>query len=314
MRLATIIVCLSANCLTVPALAQGEAGSAKDQARELAIAAGEDLDAGRHREALDRATRAEALYHAPTHLQMQGEALEGLGRLVEAMAVYERLASEALPTGSSGAFIAARNFGERRLRALTSSVPSLLVKVRTTASDPEVRIDGEVVNPDDGARRVDPGEHEIVVTAAGYATVSRTLALSEGDGVEVVEVTLAEQTDPQPPDGVPDAVEGSFPIWPGALLAGVGGAGLIAGVITGVLSLEQVAELDERCPDKRCPPGEQGSIADVERLGNASTGLLVAGGVVAAVGVSLIIVSATAGEESTSIRLGPGTLQLHGRF
>ena len=69
-----------------------------DRARALAKQANRALQkAQSYAEALDYATRAEALYHAPIHLGIIGEALIGMGRGAEAMATLERLVSEPLP-------------------------------------------------------------------------------------------------------------------------------------------------------------------------------------------------------------------------
>src|SRR5262245_49516702 len=51
-------------------------------------------------EALDYATRAEALHHAPFHLTIIGEALMGMGRVAEAMATFDRLVAEPLPANA----------------------------------------------------------------------------------------------------------------------------------------------------------------------------------------------------------------------
>src|SRR5271170_7744541 len=76
-----------------------------DRARALAKLANRALQkAQSYAEALDYATRAEALYHAPIHLAIIGEALIGMGRGAEAMATLERLVSEPLPANAPEAF------------------------------------------------------------------------------------------------------------------------------------------------------------------------------------------------------------------
>jgi hypothetical protein len=56
--------------LLVPAvaLAGGDEAADKDQARVLAREAADHLDEKKYAEALDAATRAETLYHAPYHV------------------------------------------------------------------------------------------------------------------------------------------------------------------------------------------------------------------------------------------------------
>src|ERR1700678_3544752 len=135
------------------------APSATDRARALAEEAGDLLDAKRYADALDRVTRAEALYHAPTNVLMTGEAQEGLGHLAAALETYERrpaptnvpmtggakeapappaaaletyerLAPEPLPPTAPRPFLQAQKDGKVRLDALLARVPSVLVTVR----------------------------------------------------------------------------------------------------------------------------------------------------------------------------------------
>src|SRR6185503_6053716 len=76
----------------------------RDKARALAEQAGDALDARKFSQAIDLVTQAETLYHAPTHLLIAAEAHEGLGALVEAAEIYERIVAEPLPAGAPPAF------------------------------------------------------------------------------------------------------------------------------------------------------------------------------------------------------------------
>ena len=101
----------------------------RDKARALAEQAGDALDARNFSQAIELVTQAEALYHAPTHLIIAAEAHEGMGALVEAAELYERIAAEPLPAGSPPAFKSAQNQAIERVRALIARIPSLLVRV-----------------------------------------------------------------------------------------------------------------------------------------------------------------------------------------
>src|SRR4051812_31093044 len=72
---------LLAACAATGSDALAQAKSPTDQARKLGQEAWQALEANNYKEALDKANEAEALYHAPTHLLLIGNAQVGLGRL-----------------------------------------------------------------------------------------------------------------------------------------------------------------------------------------------------------------------------------------
>src|SRR5690349_7016544 len=96
------------------------------EARSLAQDAGDLLDQKNYAEALERATQAEALYHATIHVLMIAQAQEGLGRLAESALTYERLVAEPLPRTAPGVFRDAQEKGKVKLRELLARVPSML--------------------------------------------------------------------------------------------------------------------------------------------------------------------------------------------
>src|SRR5262245_1330165 len=110
-----------------PAAADPPTGDV-DRARALARESSDLLDKQRYADALERATQAEALYHAPFHLVVIAQALEGLGRLAEAAHKYEQLIAEPLPPSAPRVFHEAQEKGRQRLRQLVARVPSLLVR------------------------------------------------------------------------------------------------------------------------------------------------------------------------------------------
>ncbi|MDI1430777.1 PEGA domain-containing protein [Polyangium sorediatum] len=268
------------------------------KAREIALSASDDLDAKRFAEALEKVTQAEALYHAPTHLLMRAEALEGLGRLAEALETYERLAAEPLGPTSPPAFRKAREEGSKRERALLARVPSLLVVVTGAATeDVKATVDDKPLALGTGmATRFDPGKHVLRVEASGFSPVERTIELDERGGVIKVPVHLEvasarpvrdEKVDVIAPKPAPS---GRTLFVPAMAAFGVGAASLVAGAVTGVMSLGRVGELEELCTSEgRCPPSAQGHIDEAGTLGNVSTAMFVVGGAAAAAGVVLLV-------------------------
>jgi hypothetical protein len=285
-----------------------QSASEKEQARAYATEAGDLLDNKQYERALELVEKAEALYHAPTHLLFKGEALEGLGRLTEAIATYERLAAEPLPATSPEAFRRAQQTADERIGDLLARAPSVLIVVRgPRTGQTTIELDGEAVDLSAGvARRLDPGTHTLVVTAPGYQQYEKELSLRERGGVVKLEVVLQPEVagqgapagtgtrePPQPPNtrkpsplDQPEA-EARRLTTPAWIAFGVGAAGLIVGGVTGTMSYLQVKDIEDRCPGGTCDPAEQSNIDGARTLGNVATGALIVGAIGAATGVVL---------------------------
>jgi hypothetical protein len=312
-------VCASL-CLAAPVA--HAAPDAADQARLLAQEGGDLLDAKRYAEALERVTRAEALYHAATNVLMMAQAQEGLGHLVVALATYERLVAEPLPAGAPRPFLEAQQAGKARLRALLARVPSVLVVVHGLGAgeQADVRIDKEPYTLDAGAaKRMDPGPHVIEVTASGHPPFERSLDLPEKGGVVVVEASLApagaesEPAAPSPPAPPrtemptallePPARRGSLA--PALVAFGVGTVALGVGAVMGAMSLSKVSDLRNRCPANRCAPEQQGEIDSTKTLGVVSTVGFAAGGAAVAVGAVLLLLRGGSAEAGGAAAQAP---------
>jgi len=300
----------------------GQEGESKTQARELARETGRLLDDGQYRRALEQVERAEQLYHAPTHLQMKAEALEGLGRLAEAMSVYERLSVEPLEPAASDAFRRAIEHAEDRLSALGRVVPALSLRLTgAEASAVRITVDGEAVSLSSMPLRLDAGDHVLVAEAVGFERFERSLSLRSDGAVEVVEVAMSVVAPPNEQDRAPvesdhgasDSTGGS--LVPAVVALGIGGAALSIGAVTGGISLVQVSDLRGACPGQRCTEAHRGTIEEIETLGNVSTAAFVVGGVGVATGIVMLFARPGGGQETAlTPLLGPGALGLQGRF
>jgi hypothetical protein len=324
-RVAVALLTLSAAC----GVAHAQSPEDIDQARELAGQASDLLDEQRFEEALERVTQAEAKFHAPTHLLMMAEAQIGLGRLVDAVDTYERIAAEPLPSSAPRAFVKAKETARVKLRDLIARIPSLKIVVRGPDSGGvSVTVDDKPFPLDaDEAVRFDPGERRLKVVAQGYVSVERSVILPNRGGVTVEEVLLVKESEVEaapvqpPPARPPDVAvreEPSLvPVW---VAFGVGGAGLVVGTVSGVLALKQVGRLSDRCPDYKCPEKQQERIDSARTLGTVSTigfGVAVVG---AGTGLGLLLLgqqpSDPAAESRSSVQpwIGLGSAGLEGRF
>lgn len=297
------------------------------QAREIALAAGDDLDAKRFQDALDKVSQAEALYHAPTHMVIRAEALEGLGRLVEALDTYENVAAEPLSPTAPAAFRQAREDGRQRQIALIARVPSLLVLVSgADLADVTATLDGKPISlVADQATRCEPGKHLLHVEAKGFRTIDQTVELAERGGVVKLPLRLEKEgphidTPPPPPPPPPPPVPRRTLFVPTMVSFGVGVAAVAAGAATGAMSLGRAGELKKQCAvDGRCPPSVEPIIEQGQRLGNISTATFIVGGAALGAGVVLLIVGKPKARATGLVKqavpwIMPGMMGLRGTF
>jgi hypothetical protein len=298
------------------------APSATDRARALAEEAGDLLDAKRYADALDRVTRAEALYHAPTNVLMTGEAQEGLGHLAAALETYERLAAEPLPPTAPRPFLQAQQDGQVRLGALLARIPSVLVTVHglDEGQQVDIRLDHEPLDAGT-AKHVDPGPHLVQVTAPGHEPFERSVDLPEKGGVVFVDARLAPLSGgavTPPSRSLVGVADPRGLLVPTLVAFGVGTVAAAIGTVTGIVSLSDAGNLRNQCPGNRCAPALKGEVDSTKTLGDVSTGAFVVGGVAAAAGGVLLLLVFRPTEASSAAALnpwvGPGGAGVEGVF
>jgi len=182
--------------LSVPVTASAEPTAAdRATARELALSALADEDAGRYAQALDKMQRAEAILPAPPHLLAIARCEVALGRLVEGAETYQELSRFELGNAPPPVWSKAVQDGERELDRLTPKVPKLRVLVEPAGiGDAELRIDDQpvpaaVIGVD---RPTDPGRHRVRVTAPGRGAAEKTVNLARGESKTVTLVLAGE--------------------------------------------------------------------------------------------------------------------------
>ena len=194
--LATLL--LSCTLIPTAALAQN-ADADKATARDLAIEGYKALQSKDYAAAVDRFTRADALYHAPTVILGLARAHVGLGKLVSAQELYSRIAQESLPPNATTAIKKAVLDAEKELAALTLRIPSVVINV-WGSNAPRVTLDGiEVRAAALGVKRpVDPGKHVFTASAPGFVTNEVTVNLAEGKSESVTLELKPRQIEPPP--------------------------------------------------------------------------------------------------------------------
>jgi hypothetical protein len=270
------------------------------EAREMANAAADDLEASRFEDALKHAKRAEELYHAPPHMLMMAEAYEGLGRLVEALESYERLTAEPLSPSAPAPFRKAQQMGVKKEQQLLSRVPSILIDVTgARIEESKARVDGRVIPLGNGvATRLDPGTHKIRVEAPGFEPREVTVDLADRGGVVKIPVHLEVSNARHTPDATfepstNDSGQRTL-LAPALLSLGLGTAAVATGIVTGLLAFSNAGELEKNCvagpgSDYRCPTKFEPLITETRQLSHVSTGTFIVGGVAVGTGILLLV-------------------------
>jgi hypothetical protein len=307
-----------------PALAEDSAHSAelRTAARALAIEGAEAFDRRDYALALDRFTRAESLFKAPTIQVMRARTLEKLGRLVEALDTYEAtqrtpLAPDA-PEAFRQAIIDARVDGG----ALANRIPRMTLHVvgpNAPPSDLLVIVDGREMPHAllDVERPVDPGRHGIVVHARGYQSATHSVVLAEG-ARHVLEIPLVAEGAARPspalgeatPEGGDDGTTPS-PRVAGFALVGAGGVLLVTSAVTGVLALSAQSELDDHC-EPGCPENMADELDSFRRNRTVSYVALALGA--ASLGAGGYLLWSTPSGSAAEVGLGLGSVRVRGRF
>jgi hypothetical protein len=307
--LAAVTGLLLGTAITPSAFAQSDVDRAT--ARQLGEEGGKALDAKDFKTAEDDFRRASSLVHAPTLLLGLARALAGEGKLVEAQETYRRIVREGAPAGSPPAFQSAVEDAGKEVESVSPRIGGVKIMVKTAGGEPmpanaQVTWDGQPVSAATlGVKRpADPGSHAVHVSADGYKPVDLKVDVPVSGTVDAP-LTIEKDPNATPtagtgtpaPDGTapgkteqPTASSGGPGFWPWVAL-GVGGAGLIAGGITGGLALGAHSNLQNKCGggSGTCPPSAQSDVDSYNTFGAISTVGFVVGGVGAAAGVVLLL-------------------------
>jgi hypothetical protein len=306
----------------------------------------------RWEEAFEAFQRAETAFHAPTLVLFMGHCQRMRGKLVEARALYQQVASEALEPGAPNQFLTAQLLARGEIERLRRRIPAVVFTVKGARGDlVQMTVDEAPLAISTGTpQEVNPGEHALTATAPGSAPIHRTVTLAEGATAEIelafepqavpptptptptppTPPTLVEATSaPAPPDApaLPPALPPTSPslfqsVPTSAFLAfGVGAVGLGAGAVTGVIALDQAGDLKARCSRlDHCPASDRARADAAGRLADTSTVTLTLGGAALITGVVLWLVlppgEAARRSVASPVRvdLGPGILSVKGAF
>jgi hypothetical protein len=352
------LVAIVALLSVTPAMAADD--QALTTAREVAKEGLDAYDAGRYEEAVGKLTMAYDVVHLPTVGVYAARALAKTGRWVKASEVYLD-AMRIKPTGSwPGVQSEAQINADRERTELLPRIPRLAIQLEgAKIEEVTVSIDGVLVPSAllAAEQLVDPGQRH-VVGKRGTEEVAADATLKEAERQSVT-LRFAMQAPvtapiapaiapplvapppqplvtsaPPPPNAAPpaDSTSGANTQrllgWVGI---GVGSAGLAFGGITGILTLSKHSDLKGNgCTDTSCYADQQSDVDAHNRLRTMSIVGFVAGGVIAASGVTLLLTAPKSQEAraaaasgatsdrgraaSTMLTIGPGSVAVAGRF
>jgi hypothetical protein len=282
--LGAVIATIAPSARAEPAEREREAARALDAEAEQLI-----LE-NKLAEALERYERSVKLVDLPTHWLMVGRLRAQLGRVAGAVDALERAAKFPLRAGAPPAQRRAAERARVELEPLRARVPTLTVRV-IGATPTEVLIDGAAIDRDalDEPHPLDPGSHRVVARAEGQPPAIAEQTLREGEQI-TLELRFVQGAGTRG-DAVPSSTSAGTSRVLGYVALGLGGAGIVAGAITGLATLSRASQLATDCPQKTaCPPEDQAVIDQGRAFGTASTVSFAVGGAALVTGVVLLVV------------------------
>jgi hypothetical protein len=334
--------------LAVSTTAAAQTADEKNTARDFGIEGQKALDHGDARTAEDRFHRAVEIFDAakapvpPTLLLGYARGAAKNNHVIAAAEAYNRIIRAGLPPGAPAPFVKALDDAKKEIDAVSARIARVTISV-SGCDHPTVTLDGAPVPSFVlGVKKpVDPGTHEVKATAQGCkdATASFTVA----DGKEATsaltlqkEAATATTTTPTtttpttttttpttttaPPPG---AETGSSGGGSGLKIAGfvtlaVGGAGLVVGAIAGGIAIGDHSTLvDNGCANGVCPPSQASELDSFRTMGTLSTIGFIAGGVLAAAGLVMVILAPSSSKKEhawVAPVIGPTGVGMVGRF
>ena len=287
-------------------------------------------DQGRWADALERFRAVVAIRSAPSAEFTLGQALEHVGKIAEAELAYEKALAEARASNATDVIETAR----KARAGIDKRVPRIILRLEGEIAGVEATIDGRRVGIDDPVR-VEPGDHQIVVHAAGNRSFRRTVTSSERKVTDVEVVlqedsasaptdapastsseTTSETSTEQPADTETPPPHHSHVPWGPILL---GGAGIVAGV-TGLV-VRIAAQSDYNAASSACVAAPQCTDQSIVDAGNGARGRMLVGEVIIGAGAAMLVGAvvwwALGGSKSSDVAAlvsGPGGAWLTGRF
>lgn len=314
------------------AYAQPDAGDGK-RAVELGKEAKAAYEQGRWADALAKFKEADGVVHSPVFTLYIARTERRAGKLLEARADFQKLLAEELGPNAPDPWVAAHKDAKTELAQLEPLIPRVTLSLSAPGSlDDRADVDG---NPFvwERAFEINPGEHTVHIASTPPYEQKFTIEEGKTERVTITPTTAGTRPiephpiKPPPNDDPPKSIivpaqPGS--IIPGAVVLSLGIAAVVTGGVFMGVALAARGDVDPACAVANDP----GCVGEVFRdsqkaneraglFGNASTGLLIGGGVAGAVGAILLVVRPGGTPEAVKpveVTVGPTFVGLRGRF
>ena len=316
------------------AMGQEVDDATRASARQLGYSGVEAFEAQDYKTASDRLERAYRVLEVPTLGLWSARALVKLGKLVQAQERYLKVGRLAPGGGDAEVQRKAQADAAKELAALTPRIPSVIIDLQgAEPADIKLTLDGLSLSSDlvGEPRPVDPGAHTLVgLRGSEKRQVAFTLAEAAQQHVTLsFQQSVAAAAAAPTSSAAPNAVAGSTapPVDApkssstqrtlGWVAITVGGAGLIFGGVTGAVAISKKNGLDGSvgCKGNACPTLQQDNVDSYNSMRTLSSVGFIAGGVVAAAGVVLVLTAPSpAPAPSAALWLSPNQAGIRGSF
>jgi hypothetical protein len=257
------------------------------------------------------------------------ECYERVGKSATAWAQYREIASLARQSGSKER----EELAESKSKALEPKLSKLSINLQAGADPATLTIsrDGTTVSSAElgVAIPVDPGKHDVSVTAPGKEKWSTSVEVGEGGQTETVEIPLLADsaggggsttvaadggTTGTPAADKPS--DGSTQRVLGIVAGGVGLVGIGLGTFFGLQASSTWSDAKKECTDYPNGCTAKGVSLKDDAAGQAtiSTVGFIVGGVGLAAGAVLFFTAGSGKEETVAIGVGPGNVSIKGTF
>jgi hypothetical protein len=232
--------------------------------------------------------------------------------LLRALAAFEQALADAQTTSDAKRRNVWTRASRERIASLTARIPLLVVAGVEPGSS--LSVDGGPAVDFAQPLRLNPGRHQLMLSAPGKQSLRRDFELEAGRKLELhlppledevaaapVETLAAPEPTAAPPE--PDASADGFGVWPWAV-GGAGAALLGTSLITGLMASSKAGRLEDECPGRVCVDPDLVSVRDsASTLALATDVLWITGAVALGVGATLLVIDG-AGAGSAEVSAG----------
>lgn len=325
-RIAALVLTAAGVLITVLANAD-EAADRKAEAQRLFAQGQAALDKGDAAKGCELMRTSLSLFAVANSLFNVAQCDEREGKLASALEHWKRGNSLIDATDKRAPVV------KKAIEDLEVRVPRVRIVLASKHEPAEVLLDEEVVPKDklEAALFLDPGKHVVTVRKKGHEDRPVEILLAERERTEVVAEPGAVISGPIPTASASPSVSASVlppprpgpsPLKVGGFIAvGVGAAGILGAIITGVKIESNDGEIRGPCKNTVCSGARPSDLIEEQKtllpINATLWGVGIAG---AAAGTVMLVVSSRKTRESTTPTVAPlvftggGGISLSGRF